>query len=71
MAQSSYSVATYESGLALEDKIVFPVMLRAAYSYDGWSATAKNKREFRKLLKTGLDLSPISEVLIKHKREPK
>lgn len=59
------NVSTYEAGLVLEDKMMLPVRLSAAFVLGGWSKIANNKDEFRELLKKGLELSPVSEVLIK------
>lgn len=61
-----WSVITFEAGLALENRIVFPVRLSAVvYVPGGWSKIANNEEEFRELLKRGLRLSPVFEVLIK------
>ncbi|OGN01346.1 MAG: hypothetical protein A3I26_02175 [Candidatus Yanofskybacteria bacterium RIFCSPLOWO2_02_FULL_43_10] len=60
-------VRTLEAGIVLEKDIVFPARLSASFVLGGWSRIANNKKEFRELLKTGLELSPISEVLIKWK----
>ena len=60
----SQSVRTYEEGLELEKKIPFPVRLKASFVLGGWAKLANSKKEFRELLKKGLELSPVSEVLV-------
>ena len=60
----AWSVITFEAGIALENDIVFPARLSAVYVPGKWVKIANNKEEFRELLKTGLRLSPVFEVII-------
>jgi len=64
----AWSVVTFEAGLELENDVIFPVKLSAVYVPGKWSKTANNKKEFRELLKTGLRLSPVFEVIISWKK---
>ena len=56
---------TVEEGLAAAEEIGYPVVLRPAFTLGGTGGGfADNEEECRELLKTGLALSPVTEVLV-------
>ena len=56
---------TIEEGLAAAEEIGYPVVLRPAFTLGGTGGGfADNEEECRELLKNGLKLSPVSEVLV-------
>jgi len=56
---------TIEEGLAAADEIGYPVVLRPAFTLGGTGGGfADNPEECRELLKNGLKLSPVTEVLV-------
>ena len=57
------NISNITAGLALENEVTFPAQLFASYVLGGWSRTANNKEALRELIKTGLDISPVSEIL--------
>ena len=58
-------VHSVEEGLAFIEKAGFPVIIRPAYTLGGsGGGFAENKAELVEILKNGLSLSPIHEVLI-------
>ena len=59
-----YNIRTYEIGISHEQEITYPVTLNASYILGGWCRNATNQEEFRRFLKEGLYLSPVSEVKI-------
>ena len=59
-----WSVVTYDDGMMLEPRLVFPVVLTPYGVVGGWSRNANNQEEFRELLAEGLRLSSVSEVMI-------
>ncbi|MBE6669231.1 MAG: carbamoyl-phosphate synthase large subunit [Ruminococcaceae bacterium] len=56
---------TVEEGLAAAEEIGYPVVLRPAFTLGGTGGGfADNEEECRELLKNGLALSPVTEVLV-------
>ncbi len=56
---------TIEEGLAAAEEIGYPVVLRPAFTLGGTGGGfADNAEECRELLKNGLNLSPVHEVLV-------
>ena len=56
---------TVESALAVADKIGYPVIVRPAFTLGGaGGGAAANEAELRVIAQTGLDASPITQVLI-------
>ena len=56
---------TIEEGLAAAEEIGYPVVLRPAFTLGGTGGGfADNPEECRELLKNGLKLSPVTEVLV-------
>ncbi len=56
---------TLEEGLAAAEQIGYPVVLRPAFTLGGTGGGfADNEEECRELLKNGLALSPVSQVLV-------
>ena len=56
---------TVEEGLAAAEEIGYPVVLRPAFTLGGTGGGfADNEEECKELLKTGLALSPVTEVLV-------
>ena len=56
---------TVEGGLAVAEKIGYPVVLRPAFTLGGTGGGfADNREEFIPLMKNALSLSPISQVLV-------
>ena len=56
---------TIEEGLAAAEEIGYPVVLRPAFTLGGTGGGfADNEAECRELLKNGLNLSPVHEVLV-------
>jgi len=61
----SSAIETLEDGLNFVEKIGFPAILRPAYTLGGrGGGIAYNLEEYEALLKKGLDLSPVSQVLV-------
>ncbi|KKI93603.1 carbamoyl phosphate synthase large subunit [Bacillus sp. SA1-12] len=58
-------VTTLEEALEFSDKIGFPIIIRPAYTLGGkGGGIANNAEEFKKLVKSGLQASPITQCLI-------
>ena len=56
---------TVEDALAVADRIGYPVIVRPAFTLGGaGGGAANNARELRIIAQTGLDASPITQVLI-------
>ena len=54
-----------EDALKAADEIGFPLIIRASYTLaGGGSGVAYNIDEYKKLVETGLEISPITEILI-------
>ena len=54
-----------KNALKILDLIKFPIIVRPSFTLGGaGGGTARNKEEFIKIIKKGISLSPISEVLI-------
>ena len=54
-----------EEGVAIAEKIGYPVVLRPAFTLGGTGGGfAENEEELRERMKRGLELSPVSQVLI-------
>ena len=61
----SSAVKTVEEGLQAIADIGFPAILRPAFTLGGsGGGIAYNQEEYEELLKKGLDLSPVSQVLV-------
>ena len=61
----SVTATTLEEGLAAAAKIGYPVVLRPAFTLGGTGGGfAENEEEFIPLMKNGLELSPVNEVLV-------
>ncbi len=61
----SVTVHNIEDGLRAADEIGYPVVLRPAFTLGGTGGGfADNEEECRELLKNGLNLSPVHEVLV-------
>ena len=59
------TVKNISDGLKALEKIKFPIILRPSFTLGGsGGGAAKNKKKFLEILKKGLSLSPISEVLV-------
>ena len=60
-----FVVKSLDQALESLKKLSFPVIIRPSFTLGGsGGGTAKSKKEFIKILKKGIDLSPINEVLI-------
>lgn len=58
-------VTTLDEALAFSEKIGFPIIIRPAYTLGGkGGGIASNLEEFKKLVKSGLHASPITQCLI-------
>ncbi len=58
-------IHTYEEGYEFVQKIGFPIIIRPAYTLGGsGGGVASNEEELDSILKNGLHLSPIDQVLI-------
>ncbi|HZH59428.1 MAG TPA: carbamoyl phosphate synthase large subunit, partial [Metabacillus sp.] len=58
-------VTTLEEGLEFSEKIGFPIIIRPAYTLGGkGGGIASNLEEFKKLVRSGLQASPITQCLI-------
>ncbi|MDQ0232288.1 carbamoyl phosphate synthase large subunit [Metabacillus malikii] len=58
-------VTTLEEAIEFSNKIGFPIIIRPAYTLGGkGGGIASNKEEFIKLVKSGLQASPITQCLI-------
>ena len=56
---------TVEQALAVADRIGYPVIVRPAFTLGGaGGGAAKNEAELRTIAQTGLDASPITQVLV-------
>ena len=54
-----------KNALKILDLIKFPIIVRPSFTLGGaGGGTARNKEEFIKIIKKGISLSPINEVLI-------
>ncbi|MBQ8955893.1 MAG: carbamoyl-phosphate synthase large subunit, partial [Lachnospiraceae bacterium] len=61
----SETAGSVEEGLDIAEKIGYPVVLRPAFTLGGTGGGfAENEEEFKALMKNGLELSPVNEVLI-------
>jgi len=61
----SYSVHSMNEAMLIIEKLGYPLIIRPAYTLGGTgSGIAYNIEEFKEMVKMGLELSPISEVLI-------
>ncbi len=61
----SVTVETIAEGLDAAEQIGYPVVIRPAFTLGGTGGGfADNEAELRELLRNGLDLSPVSQVLI-------
>lgn len=61
----SETVCTVEEGLAAAEAIGYPVVLRPAFTLGGTGGGfADSPEEFLPLIRNGLDLSPVSQVLV-------
>lgn len=61
----SDTAASIEEGLAIAEKIGYPVVLRPAFTLGGTGGGfADDKDEFVSLIKNALELSPVHEVLV-------
>ncbi|MCH5233265.1 MAG: carbamoyl-phosphate synthase large subunit [Muribaculaceae bacterium] len=57
--------STIEDGLKIANKIGYPVILRPAFTLGGTGGGfAENEEEFRELMRTALELSPVHQVLV-------
>lgn len=64
MPRSAYAY-TMDEALKAADEIGFPLIIRASYTLGGaGSGVAYNIDEFKSIASSGLDISPISEILI-------
>lgn len=58
-------VTTLEDGLAYANKIGYPLVVRPAYTLGGTGGgIAENEEELKEILVHGLQLSPVSQVLL-------
>jgi len=56
---------SYEQALEIQAKVGFPTIIRPSFTLGGsGGGIAYNKEEFEEIVKRGLDLSPVHEVLI-------
>ena len=57
--------SSIEKGLIIAEKIGFPVILRPAFTLGGTGGGfANNEEEFRELMRSALEMSPVRQVLI-------
>ena len=62
---TGFIIKNLKTGKKLSKKIGFPIILRPSYTLGGaGGGVANNSKEFEQILKKGLSLSPINEVLI-------
>ena len=60
-----YVANSLEKALKILKKLTFPIIIRPSFTLGGsGGGTAKNKEEFVKIVKKGINLSPINEVLV-------
>jgi carbamoyl-phosphate synthase large subunit len=58
-------VRTYEQALLTQAKVGFPTVIRPSFTLGGsGGGIAYNKEEFEEIVKRGLELSPVGEVLV-------
>ena len=58
-------INTYEDALAFAEQLDFPIIVRPSYTLGGTGGgVAENMDEFKRIARQGLDLSPISEILV-------
>ena len=58
-------VRTYEQALVTQAKVGFPTVIRPSFTLGGsGGGIAYNKEEFEEIVKRGLELSPVGEVLV-------
>jgi len=61
----SAAINTMEEGMKIIEKVGFPAILRPAFTLGGTGGgIAYNMEEYKELLARGLDLSPVSQVLV-------
>ena len=60
-----FIVKSLDQALKALNNLSFPVIIRPSFTLGGsGGGTSRNKKEFLKIVKKGIDLSPINEVLI-------
>ncbi len=65
-----YVANSLEKALKILKKLTFPIIIRPSFTLGGsGGGTAKNKKEFLKIVKKGINLSPINEVLVEESLE--
>lgn len=58
-------INTYEEAIAFAEDLDFPIIVRPSYTLGGTGGgVAENMEDFKRIAKQGLDLSPISEILV-------
>jgi|APTNR8051073442_1049403.scaffolds.fasta_scaffold03068_4 carbamoyl-phosphate synthase large subunit len=58
-------INTYEDAIAFAEQLDFPIIVRPSYTLGGTGGgVAENMDEFKRIARQGLDLSPISEILV-------
>ena len=57
-------VKTFEDALAALDHVGLPAIIRPSFTLGGGGGIAYNTKEFEDIVRGGLRLSPVSEVLI-------
>ena len=58
-------VRTFEEALAVQAKVGYPTIIRPSFTLGGsGGGIAYNREEFEEIVKRGLDLSPVHEVLV-------
>jgi len=59
------TVKTFEAAVLAQVKVGFPTIIRPSFTLGGsGGGIAYNKEEFEEIVKRGLDLSPVNEVLV-------
>ena len=65
-----YVVNSLQNALKFQKSLSFPIIIRPSFTLGGsGGGTAKNQKEFIKIVKKGISLSPINEVLIEESLE--
>lgn len=58
-------INTYEDAIAFAEHLDFPIIVRPSYTLGGTGGgVAENMEDFKRIARQGLDLSPISEILV-------